>query len=505
MGQQEQDHASHSGMSLLARPSEPRSATPGTHFDSRGPAEGEGPRAKYRSWREGYSSLRASVSSDSRRSRSGDNLAHIDKKIQANLPKDAPAVTARSRKSSQYLGLFKEKDSPEEQRRREGKAKEWTDNDDGSKALATPPPFAWINDENSFAATREGSNDHSIAEEPELIDPVDGAENDEHPYEETIPVAASGRANVDNDVAGEKRAKPASKLTDEQVQSASSRVMREMRNRHDIELDSDVEKLLLRTSSSRRVTGSGFTSPKPRTPVEEPAVFLSEGSDTSNQPLPGTDEDDESEHEQISSAFYYPHRQVIPEPDLESILGPLEGERTPTEATSELPIATRDHLPSVEEEQMQPVTEPKDAEIEIALKSEAENQVLHGELPLSSSAVPTSTTGYASSHDYGTHSESELDSHDESSRSAFGYNSSDNDEHATTQYASTPRQHHDYYKQRAPLGAVELKPYDHQVGGHSTVYRFSRRAVCKQLNNRENEFYETVEREHPELLEFLPR
>ncbi|KAF2093064.1 SAICAR synthase-like protein, partial [Rhizodiscina lignyota] len=52
---------------------------------------------------------------------------------------------------------------------------------------------------------------------------------------------------------------------------------------------------------------------------------------------------------------------------------------------------------------------------------------------------------------------------------------------------------------------VELKPYDHQVGGHSTVYRFSRRAVCKQLNNRENVFYETVERSHPELLDFLPR
>jgi hypothetical protein len=37
------------------------------------------------------------------------------------------------------------------------------------------------------------------------------------------------------------------------------------------------------------------------------------------------------------------------------------------------------------------------------------------------------------------------------------------------------------------------------------VYRFSRRAVCKQLNNRENVFYETVERYHPELLDFMPR
>ena len=56
-----------------------------------------------------------------------------------------------------------------------------------------------------------------------------------------------------------------------------------------------------------------------------------------------------------------------------------------------------------------------------------------------------------------------------------------------------------------PPGAVELKPYRHQVGGHTTVFRFSRRAVCKSMSNRENEFYETVERKHPELLTFLPR
>ncbi|EMC91930.1 hypothetical protein BAUCODRAFT_78726 [Baudoinia panamericana UAMH 10762] len=57
----------------------------------------------------------------------------------------------------------------------------------------------------------------------------------------------------------------------------------------------------------------------------------------------------------------------------------------------------------------------------------------------------------------------------------------------------------------APIGAVELKPYKHQVGGHTTVYRFSRRAVCKQLNSKENKFYETVEKYHPQLLAFMPR
>ncbi|KAI1132169.1 hypothetical protein F5Y10DRAFT_261412 [Nemania abortiva] len=58
---------------------------------------------------------------------------------------------------------------------------------------------------------------------------------------------------------------------------------------------------------------------------------------------------------------------------------------------------------------------------------------------------------------------------------------------------------------KVPLEAIELIPYKHQVGGHTTIWRFSKRAVCKQLNNRENEFYENIERYHRDLLPFLPR
>lgn len=56
-----------------------------------------------------------------------------------------------------------------------------------------------------------------------------------------------------------------------------------------------------------------------------------------------------------------------------------------------------------------------------------------------------------------------------------------------------------------PKNAVTLEPYRHQVGGHSSIFAFSRRAVCKQLNNRENEFYERIERSHTDMLKFLPR
>ncbi|KAK4451808.1 inositol hexakisphosphate kinase 1 [Podospora aff. communis PSN243] len=65
---------------------------------------------------------------------------------------------------------------------------------------------------------------------------------------------------------------------------------------------------------------------------------------------------------------------------------------------------------------------------------------------------------------------------------------------------------HDHqWTPKQPLEAIELIPYKHQVGGHTTLWRFSRRAVCKQLNNRENEFYEKIEKYHRDLLAFLPR
>ncbi|ORY56934.1 uncharacterized protein BCR38DRAFT_402038 [Pseudomassariella vexata] len=65
--------------------------------------------------------------------------------------------------------------------------------------------------------------------------------------------------------------------------------------------------------------------------------------------------------------------------------------------------------------------------------------------------------------------------------------------------------HGHQFTPKEPLEAIELIPYKHQVGGHTTLWRFSKRAVCKQLNNSENKFYENIERFHRDLLQFLPR
>lgn len=53
--------------------------------------------------------------------------------------------------------------------------------------------------------------------------------------------------------------------------------------------------------------------------------------------------------------------------------------------------------------------------------------------------------------------------------------------------------------------SVELKPFKHKVGGHTAIFRFSHRAVCKTLLNGEDIFYETIEQNHKELLAFMPQ
>ncbi|EEQ40411.1 Inositol polyphosphate kinase family protein [Clavispora lusitaniae] len=53
--------------------------------------------------------------------------------------------------------------------------------------------------------------------------------------------------------------------------------------------------------------------------------------------------------------------------------------------------------------------------------------------------------------------------------------------------------------------SVELRPFRNKVGGHTAIFRFSKKAVCKALMNRENLWYEAIERRHLALLRFMPK
>lgn len=217
------------------------------------------------------------------------------------------------------------------------------------------------------------------------------------------------------------------------------------------------------------------------------------------------DDDEESEKEQISSALYYPHQAPSPNA-LEDI----------TSDNAEQFKESQDSGIAHDSEPQSPDSQNSDTpseDVNIALQSRNESRYLHGDLQMARTYLGAPTPTKAVESGASSASESEYESFDESARSVLGEYSSLTDEAETTPTAtptardsfSKPSLRRVRHHQVAPLGAVELKPYNHQVGGHTTVFRFSKRAVCKQLSNRENEFYEVVEREHPELLKFLPR
>lgn len=53
--------------------------------------------------------------------------------------------------------------------------------------------------------------------------------------------------------------------------------------------------------------------------------------------------------------------------------------------------------------------------------------------------------------------------------------------------------------------AVELKPFKNKVGGHTAIFRFSQKLICKASDIREHEWYEAMEQDHTELTKYLPK
>lgn len=208
-------------------------------------------------------------------------------------------------------------------------------------------------------------------------------------------------------------------------------------------------------------------------------------------------EHDEEEH--ISAAVYYPH----PGPTKEEI----ERFKSPGEISPDIDALDQALSPSVEKLQIPPSSsEEPSAEqipdhIDISVVSKHDKKIFHGEYQPDEAVDDDAVTpklGPVDDSKLTSASESEAESGDE-----YGQQSQ------TEELARTPTQRRSPPRKRAgtahkPRNKVVLEPYKHQVGGHSTIFRFSKRAVCKQLNNRENEFYERIEQRHPDMLKFLP-
>ena len=414
-------------------------------------------RVFYRSWREGGHVLGPASGRLTSRRNSGDY--EIDKKIEATLPSSEPTYHPRSRKASLYLRLFKDNDALKD------------NSPSGGKSGSLEPELnrsAILYGSRSESSTK---NQYDTGRHfPSSISKDSKAREHDHMGKrcseegECVP-------NLQKDVTvvgHSAETSPASSVARPELRGKS------FPTRNSSALPAGA---LVEHGTRNRISADDLHESK--------ACSLHNDRDTGFQHTDNNviAEGGDLEKEHISSALYFPHRSssLIDEEESREVARP---DRT---------------------------SSPSLRSVEISLQAKDESQLLHGDIPSSQRLASLEHRLNAEPAFGKSCSNEKRESKLQADRSRHDGHSSlsiqrdyvpvDKKQSTLSSTTGLKNQVDDV----PPLEAVELKPYDHQVGGHSTVYRFSRRAVCKQLNNRENEFYETIERNHVELLRFLPR
>ncbi|KAG0135211.1 hypothetical protein HOY82DRAFT_158397 [Tuber indicum] len=261
--------------------------------------------------------------------------------------------------------------------------------------------------------------------------------------------------------------------------------------------------------------------------IEVPNGF--EPVERPDHPEDDDDEEEESDKDEISSALYIPHpapNRAATDSSIGHKAGPVKGQYSNSASQRSLIEADKQ-----KDDDIRHKDHEESPEFDLSIQSGDDEYIYQGRRQSviaddDYKGYHSNTEGYSSAASgFSDFSDSydELSS-GENDRSGSGYGTALSETEDTTPTA-TPiaRRPHIKYDQtlgnrkqhsssaqskavpQVPLGAVELKPYNHQVGGHTALFRFSRRAVCKSLSNKENEFYEAVEKRHPQLLGFLPK
>ncbi|EEP79811.1 predicted protein [Uncinocarpus reesii 1704] len=403
------------------------------------------------------------------RSSSKTGSSRVEKSIEANLTNAEPTSNVRSRKSSHYLGLFKENTTAPERKKREDKPADRQDRrprneSDRSPTKSTPPiefrvpPFTL----GDTSVTRPSSPErrpqfNSFRSQPEV--PRARAHRKDH-----IPTKA-----VSDSSTQECMAPPLVRVrTDLQVVPPEE--LKESQTCPILPPKSALFESLscsVPSSSHSRQIGIQFgvdgTVDHP-----EPEEEQNRTPDTSD----GYEDEDE-ETERISSALYFPHQRPLDESS------PLENESGDALQTEQTVVSGRATI------RQEPSGAKPSNHVDISLLSKDDNSILHGELRQPpETAISDDDRSLASISELETESASEFEpiSADDSALSSKEDESSD--EAATTPTTLGTKGLSTHLRKRsqhtrpapAPLGAVELKPYRHQVGGHTTVFRFSRRA-----------------------------
>lgn len=468
------------------------------------------------------------ISKDKRnRSLSRIGKGRVEKRIEATLAEAEPGANARSRKSSHILGLFKENTTSKDIRRGQDKSKsspeifrddllvERSGLDRNNTSQNGFDGYSSPNFENDTESALIGSSALGCTQNPDVAGGIVSVcpMGKTNRKSSTGAVTSKSLSNISGHLQDSSN-NGLFKLTLLQADSPSEHGDLPYSNTPTRSLEDQHSLATLACAKSRsrqNITTSADT-------CEEDSAALCNECEALTYPLNDSNashlaemeiaerlEEYDEESEQISSALYFPHQGPSPDPLEEVNIGKIcQCEDSPDDA--EPPESAALSTQSLD-------SENGSENVDITLQSRNSSRYLHGDLH--NSWILPKEPPFAKRVEIGisSASESEYESFDDSARSAAGEYSSLTDEAETTPNATpiipNPPPKARARKSRrpptAPVGAVELKPYSHQVGGHTTVFRFSKRAICKQLSNRENEFYEVVEREHPELLKFLPR
>ena len=459
------------------------------------------------------------------RSSSRSSQSRVEKRIEATVADAEPSSHARSRKSSHVLGLFKENKPSHEVKKGQEKLRTTSDNtiDGHSSEISARADETFRSAHQGRAALSEsydndtgsGTKEEPLPIRTEQEKSQSGTNKQFQSAQQSsrMPLTAKPSANgvkkslSETDLAADDW-RPAIVKRQEKLDGIPGhkippRLLEEIRNFHNLTIPFH-DKF---RSTQQRPTGNKSKSNDKETDVrhwrvQQPTQKEPDKVDISRPTEEPENEEEESEH--ISSALYYPHQ--APSPDaLEDISIDDARKRKDSQLEKE-PNLPDPALPVISEDE-------KAEDVDIALQVHNKNRYLHGDLQKARSSSGELEIDRHSETGFSSASDSEYESLDETKNPTISEETNMADDAEATPKAS-PKSRQSYLLSRSreahrgpkvPLGAVELKPYNHQVGGHTTVFRFSKRAVCKQLTNRENEFYEVIERQHPDLLKFLPR
>ncbi|KAK2627926.1 hypothetical protein QTJ16_002572 [Diplocarpon rosae] len=495
--------STNSGDTGLSRPSTPHNSQPSESISANPPTDGF--RAEYRSWRDARPAMAAEKAWSI-----GEHGSHDSGQVEKSIAEALAGVEPnnRSRKASHSLRFFKEglpedrllkRDPKNRGRSKEGSSLGKSSDAPDQTKLKTFPG-------NPRLGTLPNVDDaHVDGSSPSKTIFDNGVHRSKHDTQ-----ALNLTEGLAPEVGYFHSSHTIETGSEDQLQTLPAQLLADIRKHHNLtpgaSKGSSFSRSIPVTASERPqsiattfgVTGEGSVV----TESVDAAAGLPHQSGFGH--IKSADDEDDSGEEQISSALFVPHKTPHESPKRERGCNHSDVKHGENEQ--------RDHSNSqwLEEHAI-----PSRDVDEKYLSQEVKSRSLTSLVASGAPDTQSETVGNFSTVKI--HTDLDRDSQDDAGYTTLGEESNITDEDLDTTprgslkqktHSKTTRSHrlHDQQqKPKQPLETIELIPYRHQVGGHTTMWRFSKRAVCKQLNNQENKFYETVESYHPELLKFLPR